>query len=100
MCTLVPEAYFYSLLANFATRTAPFTFFYSARLGASIAASRRKFANKKDIKRKPLARARVRHAMLRDFFCSVIEIKLMRYYEILLWHLEVSRQFSLSIERF
>ena len=50
--TLVPEAFFYSLLANFATRSAESrekkAFFFS-RLGTSISASRRKFPNEKKI---------------------------------------------------
>ena len=45
LITLVPEAFFYSLLANFATRTASYIFFYW--LGASISASSRKFPNEK-----------------------------------------------------
>ena len=71
MGTLVPEAFFYSFLANFATRTASFIFFVSARnaesrekkasaffsVGSALRSAllRRKFPNKKDnIKRKPL----------------------------------------------
>ena len=43
-CTLVPEAFFYSLLANFATRTASFIFF----LSSVSAESREKKASGRD----------------------------------------------------
>ena len=48
ICTLVPEAFLYSLLANFVTRTSSVNCFYWHEVGASISASRRKFPNKKD----------------------------------------------------
>ena len=53
--TLVPEAFFYSFLANSATRTASFIFFFwlaRSALGASIVSSQIK--KKDNIKRKPL----------------------------------------------